>query len=174
MKFLWAGPISASPKSEYFSESEYHTNSQVESWLHNTKDILNRHLPHICTPTNYNLTTQHLTPYGFLDKYIKSTVTMKPADKHLETVLLDTDDYTDLCLQHLTDTNIYRATPISPTQTSDSYLLTFLHATNQHCSHTVRLYTHFYSNARSIALPCFMDSPKSIKTSLASLQSFLL
>lgn len=105
---------------------------------------------------------------------INSHSTVKLADKHLETVSLDTDDYTDLCLQYLTDTNIYRATPISPTQTSDGYLPTFLHTTNQHCSHTVRLYTHFYSNVRSIALPCFMDSPRSIKTSLTSLQSVLL
>lgn len=53
-------------------------------------------------------------PYGFIDKYIKSTVTVKPADKHLETVSLDTDDYTDLCLQYLTDTNFTRLPPICP------------------------------------------------------------
>jgi len=35
-------------------------------------------------------------------KQHKSTITIKPPDKHLGTVLLNTDKYIDLCLQHLT------------------------------------------------------------------------
>lgn len=51
----------------------------VESWLHNTKDILNRHLPHICTPTHYNLTIQQSHALWTFKQH-KLTITIKPPD----------------------------------------------------------------------------------------------
>jgi len=153
MKFLRAGPTPTSP------ETEYCTNSQLESWLHNTKDILNRHLPHICTPTYYNLTTQQFHAIRTF-KQNKSTITIKPADKHLGTVLLNTDDYIELCLQHLTDTDIYRATPHFPDANIRQLLTNLLiHYKTALRSHSKALYMYLQPRSKH-RIPIFYGLPK--------------
>ena len=45
----------------------------------------------------------------------RQTLTIKPADKNLGIVLMNTDDYIQQCMVHLTDINTYRPTTHYPT-----------------------------------------------------------
>lgn len=78
----------------------------VENYIALTKDNLNEQLPQVTTSTTLNVTQNHKATIRRL-KLMRSTITIKPADKNLGIVVLNTDDYIAQCIKHLSDTNTY-------------------------------------------------------------------
>lgn len=92
MKFLTNKTTSIQP----------YTTPLIENYIYNTKEELNQQLPHLFKLKNKNITKQQK---DILDKLQKSRhLTIKPADKNLGIVLLNTEDYLEQCLTHLSST----------------------------------------------------------------------
>ena len=161
MKFL--------PKRTYTSPtSEYCTNAQFETYIQNTKDILNEHLPTICKKTHHNLTISQQRTLETLKKS-RHTITIKPADKNLGIVLLNTEDYIECCMEHLMDTNVYRPTQSFPDaeliQLITNQLVAFRHILHSH-SKSLYLFlqpTHKHHTPQFYGIPkihkCFTRVP---------------
>ena len=152
MKFL--------PKRTYTSPtSEYCTNAQVETYIQNTKDILNENLPSICRKTHHNLAAPQQRTLKKL-KQSRHIITIKPADKNLGIVLLNTEDYIERCMEHLLDTNVYRPALSFPeaelTQLITNQLVTFRHILYHHSK---SLYL-FLQPKRKHRTPQFYGIPK--------------
>ncbi len=106
MKFL--------PTQHYTSPKEQYSGiPYVELYIENTKQTLDEQHLVICLNSNTNLPTSQ---YKALEKLRKAhtKITIKPADKHLGLVLMDTDDYIAQCMAQLADTATYRPTPEYP------------------------------------------------------------
>ena len=85
----------------------------LEAYIDNTKQMLADNLPTLCSNHPPNLTALQqnaLTKH----KSTRQTLTIKPADKNLGIVLMNTEDYISQCLLHLTDQKTYRTTPSYP------------------------------------------------------------
>ena len=93
--------------------SQLSYNNIIETYIHSTKLILNTHLPEITLPQRHNLTKNEQKTVKFL-KRSRQQITIKPADKNLGVVLLNTDDYVTQCTIHLSDRNIYRQAECFP------------------------------------------------------------
>ena len=100
MKFL--------PKQKYITATQqfsgFHT---LENYIDQTKTELEEKLPLIYPRTTPNLNKQaRLAIKKF--KQQQTSVTIKPADKNLGVVILDTDDYIQQCTTLLSDKSTYR------------------------------------------------------------------
>lgn len=82
---------------------------RLENYIFHTKDILDEALPEICTQKKTNLTPQQVKTVCKLQR-TRSLITIKPADKNLWVVLLDTDDYIMQCCNILKDENTQKNT----------------------------------------------------------------
>ena len=82
---------------------------KLETYIDNNKQELVDHLPTLCSNKTSNLTPSQSSSLNKL-KRAHHTVTVKPADKNLGIVLMNTDDYIGQCLIHLTDNTTYRLT----------------------------------------------------------------
>lgn len=73
--------------------AQYSNNRTLKDYIHNTKEALNEKLPeiHVCTPNKDNLTTFQRNTITKL-KQTRTTITIKPADKNLGIVVMNTDD----------------------------------------------------------------------------------
>lgn len=82
-------------------------NSTVENYIYNTKEELDKALPTICEWRVDNLTSNQRK---IIKRFQKSRqiITIKPADKNLGIVIMDTDDYLAQCANILKDHSIYR------------------------------------------------------------------
>ena len=86
---------------------QYSGIGKVEKYIAQTKDILNDKLTLIVTRNTTNSTPKDKKAMKKLKQLHKELI-IKPADKNLGIVLLDTDDYIIQCIKHLQDTNTYR------------------------------------------------------------------
>ena len=86
---------------DYYSEIHH-----VEYYIEQTKRNVNDELPQILHQTNRATNNEQKT-IAILKKS-RTKITIKPADKNLGTVILDTDDYIKQCMTVLSDTNTYR------------------------------------------------------------------
>ena len=107
-------PMQFLPATKYSSFNDtYSGYKNVEQYIAITKDNINDQLHHI-----FKLET-NITPAESLAlqkfKKLKNRVTIKPADKNLGVVLMDTTDYIQQCLLILLDDNVYKRTPEYPT-----------------------------------------------------------
>ena len=90
MKFL--------PKANIETPMERYTGvGKLETYIENTKQELANHLPVLCSNNTRNLTSSQYTALTKL-KNASQTLTIKPADKNLGIVLMNTDDYITQCL----------------------------------------------------------------------------
>ena len=96
------------PPKEYAS-AHYSGNKVLEDYIFNTKD---EKLPNICAMHNDNLTTGQRKAINRLQRS-HNTITVKPADKNLGVVIMDTDDYITHCLALLMNQSIYRLAVLS-------------------------------------------------------------
>ena len=87
--------------------------SKLENYIEYTKQDIADNLETLCCPTKPNL---HQSHYAALIKLQQEnhTLTIKPADKNLGIVVMDTDDYIAQCLSHLTDRTTYRPAATYP------------------------------------------------------------
>ena len=88
---------------------------RVDQYIESTRNNLCTHIPEITTNTHENMTKNEL---NFLKKLkqSKSTVTVKPADKNLGIVLMDTDDYIQQCTRELTKGETYKLAKAYPAE----------------------------------------------------------
>ena len=81
--------------------------ARLENYLDNTKQTIADNLSIICRKFHHNLTQQERESLHKLQR-ASQELTIKPADKNLGIVVMDTSDYIGQCLDHLTDSNIYK------------------------------------------------------------------
>ena len=72
----------------------------TDNYIEATKTELNQQLPEICKPARSNLSAAQRKSL-FKLKRESTLITIKPADKNLGIVILDTEDYIDQCIHHL-------------------------------------------------------------------------
>ena len=92
----------------------YSGESLLETYIEKTKISINEKLPIILQQKKQNLPKQLKQALKKL-KDNRSEITIKPADKNLGIVIMDTDDYLHSCIQQLTDTHTYRQADFFPT-----------------------------------------------------------
>ena len=102
------------PQNTQHSASSQHSGySELENYIYNTKDILDKHLPKICAAKEDNLTPQQRKSISKLQR-TRQITTIKPADKNLGIVIMDTDDYVDQCSSILAESQTYRPASTYP------------------------------------------------------------
>ncbi|XP_064402509.1 uncharacterized protein LOC135348235 [Halichondria panicea] len=107
MKFL--------PKSNYVTYTQHYSGKPtLEAYIDQTKTDLNENLPTIYKQRKPNLTKQVRHAKANLKKQ-RTIITIKPADKNLGIVIMDTDDYLHQCSTLLADKTTYRLAQEYPT-----------------------------------------------------------
>ena len=79
----------------------------LEDYIFHTKEMLDKELPRICVQNQNNLSPQQQRAIRKLQR-TRHSITIKPADKNLGIVILDTDDYLMQCCHILMDEKSYR------------------------------------------------------------------
>lgn len=92
-----------SPKPTYDPIPTFSTIIPGEHYIFHTKGIVDQYAPEIFLPTTPNLPKHELKSINKL-KSCRDLITIKPADKNLGVVVLNTSDYLDQCLKHLSST----------------------------------------------------------------------
>lgn len=152
MKFL--------PKQEFNTLSQRYSGiGKVEQYIEVTKNSLNNLLPFI-TATNKSNVTQSERNAIKVMKQNKNTVTIKPADKNLGIVLMNTDDYISHCLELLKDTRTYRQAPTYPEEVIRKQIMNVITSyKSQLQNYNKRLYTMLLPQAKS-QIPQLYGIPK--------------
>ena len=105
--------------------------ASLEKYIDDTKQSIADKLPSICIIKNPNLLSTQKHSLKKLQKAAKE-LTIKPADKNLGIVLLDTDDYVVQCWKHLADRDTYIPAKLNYTHQESAYMSTrqLYYATN--------------------------------------------
>ena len=136
----------------------------LETYIDNTKQQIAHHLPQLSRQTQPNISIQQQRAKHKL-QLARQTVTIKPADKNLGIVIMDTDDYITQCLEHLRDTNTYRQITSYPTEHIRTLLLQVLPNFKQALdAHDKRLYKYLLPPTDKTRTPRFYGLPKIHKT----------
>ncbi len=99
MKFL--------PKPSHTSITQIYSGEPIlEAYIDTTKNSLNDQLPALFQATKTNLPKkQKIAKNRFVKN--RAALTIKPADKNLGIVIMNTSDYIQICASQLADTNTY-------------------------------------------------------------------
>ena len=117
----------------------YSSYTTLETYIDNTKQQLAEQLHQLRQQTRPNISTQQRKAAYKLQR--TNTVTIKPADKNLGIVMMDTDDYITQYLKHLTDKNTHRLITTYPTAHNIlKQLLQVLNFKQELDTHDKRLY----------------------------------
>ena len=153
MKFL--------PKPSHNSyTAQYSGIRELEDYIFNTKDLLDTHLSQICSPDTDNITPKERKAITQV-QHSRHSITIKPADKNLGVVVLDTDDYIAQCASLLKNQEVYRLAesyPRSIIQTSVENILIQFKEELKHIN--PRLYTYLLPPKHSKETPKFYGLPK--------------
>ena len=153
MKFLPA-PNVETPLQRYTGVSK------LENYIEHTKQKIADNLPLLCDSGKPNLSTTQRTALNKLQR-LRHTVTIKPADKNLGIVLMNTDDYITQCLAHLTDKNTYRLTENYPKDDIQKHLQHTVTAFKQQLEPLNKhLYSYLRDGPRHSRIPQFYGIPK--------------
>ena len=99
-------------KTDFFSA--HHSGfPALESYIYNTKEQLDQELDDICTPYRDNLTVHQRKALITFQRQ-RNIITIKPADKNLGVVVMDTDNYICQCTEVLRDKQTYRLSTYYP------------------------------------------------------------
>ena len=90
------------PKKTECSSARHSGLPILESYIYSTKESLDLELQNMCVPYNDNLTSQQRKALTQLQRQ-RNSITIKPADKNLGVVIMDTDDYIHECANILRD-----------------------------------------------------------------------
>ena len=107
MKFL--------PKQMPMSKQTYTGISRLEQYIQATRSNLRINLPEIIASTHNNMSKNE---QNFLNnlKQNRNTITVKPADKNLGIVLMNTEDYIQQCTNELNKEGTYKLTNEYPVE----------------------------------------------------------
>ena len=131
----------------------------LENYLDNTKQNIADMLPTICREQHHNLSKQERDSLYKLQR-AKQELTIKPADKNLGIVLMDTCDYITQCLKHLTDKSTYRQTEYSREHTQKQLAHVLSNFKPQLTAHSKRLFKYLYDPPPKPRMPRFYGIPK--------------
>ena len=133
---------------------------KVEHYIELTKNNLNDQLPIITMRFSSNVTdADKVTIKKF--KMARSEVTIKPADKNLGIVLLDTDQYVSQCTKHLSDTGTYRLAEEYPKENIKKAIRnTIISFKTQITGYSEKLYKYLLSEPDHSRIPQFYGIPK--------------
>ena len=98
-----------------YMEDKFSGIGRIEQYIEGTKQIINENCQQILRQNTSNITKTEFTALKQL-KRSRSELTIKPADKNLGIILLDTDDYIKQCMLLLSDTRTYRQAHTYPTE----------------------------------------------------------
>lgn len=130
--------------------------SLVENFIHTTKDLIDENLPAIYTKPKPNLSSQE---YKALHTLRNSTaITIKPADKNLGIVLLNTDDYMQQCLSQLKST-AYQRVKEFPAQLCKDIENCIIKFKTEICQYSQQLYRYLIP-PKQHRIPRFYGLPK--------------
>ena len=133
---------------------------KVKHYIESTKNELNNRLPQITTLFSSNVTNKDRATIKKLKK-INDQVTIKPADKNLGIVLLNTDDYIVQCTNHLSDASTYKLVESIPTNKIRNHLTnTIISFKSQINGHSKRLYLFLVTVPNPTQIPQFYGIPK--------------
>ena len=151
MKFL-PPPKIESPQERYTGIAH------LEKYIDDTKDKIAKELPTICSYTTSNLSQQQ---YTALTQLKHRTIIIKPADKNLGIVLMNTNDYIHQCMTLLSDTTTYRSASVYPiTEIERNLSQILISFKNLLQSRNKRLYNYLSNRPTNIQTPQFYGIPK--------------
>ena len=152
MKFL--------PKTATVSHTQLFSGvSQLENYIEQTKNI-NDQLPEILKQQTPNLTKGEKTSIKSL-KNARQTLTIKPADKNLGIVIMNTDDYLEQCTKLLTNNSTYRLAETYPKNDIARKLTDILISFNsQLTGYNKKLYDYLQPKPNQTQIPKFYGIPK--------------
>ena len=153
IKFL-PPPTIESPQARYTGIAH------LEKYIDDSKDLLATNLETVCINRKDNLTTSQRTALYCLKKNHHS-VTIKPADKNLGIVLMNTNDYIQQCIIQLSDIKTYKLVaeyPANEIQSQLSQVLISFKSTLE--SFNKRLYKFLINNPDKPLTPRFYGLPK--------------
>ena len=155
MKFL---------KPKHLTKNEIHTPSNfssLESYIHDTKELLNQNLATIYKPHKPNISPKQSRSIKRF-KSQQHQLIIKPADKNLGIVLLNADDYIHECLKHLS-TASYLRVPEFPSQLKQllqTTLIKFSRELTYNIIYSKSLYHHLQPQNCIYKIPQFYGLPK--------------
>ncbi len=154
-------PMRFLPTVHYTSPKEHYSGIPLlEQYIDQTKRTLDEHLPSICSSHTSNLTERQHNALTKLRKTRKN-ITIKPADKNLGIVLMDTDDYITQCTTQLSNTETYRQAPEHPTNNIRKQLQNTLVKFKEHLQpRNKALYKYLTTNPKQPQTPRFYGIPK--------------
>ena len=149
------------PKQVRSSRLERFTDvGKLENYIAHTKEILADNLPLICNNKIPNLPPTQLSALHKL-RHTRHSLTIKPADKNLGIVLMNTDDYITQCMAHLSDTTTYRLSTSYPKHNIKRELQNTVTSFREHIQPlNKRLYTFLIDGHSHPRIPQFYGIPK--------------
>ena len=134
--------------------------SQLENYIEQTKNNINDQLPEILKQQTPNLTKGEKTSIKSL-KTARQTLTIKPADKNLGIVIMNTDDYLEQCTKLLTNNSTYRLAETYPKNDIARKLTDILISFNsQLTGYNKKLYDYLQPKPNQTQIPKFYGIPK--------------
>lgn len=134
-------------------------NARIENYIHRSKLQLDSKLPEITSRSKPNVTPNLQKAINHLKKS-HAQITIKPADKNLGIVILDTDDYVIACTSHLANPHIYQLSGHFPTEQLTKLitdvLIAFRHPLH---NYSKKLYTYLLPPTKH-RTPQFYGLPK--------------
>ena len=152
MKFIHPPPCET-PKARYSGVP------QIEHYVETTKELLEDNLPSIHKDCTTNLPPPQRRALKAL-KQNRQTVTVKPADKNLGIVLMNTEDYITQCMLHLTDKSTYSLAPTYPSNAIKQQLQNRLIDFKSDIQPHKHLYKSLLNETRHKQTPQFYGIPK--------------
>ena len=132
----------------------------MENYIEDTKQSIVDNLHLLYQNNKPNLTEKQQIALNKLQKNRKS-ITIKPADKNLGLVLMNTDHYIMQCLAHLTDTSTYRLTTSYPLEDIERNMVHILNNFKHELDNRdKRLYKFLQKSQQTTRVPCFYGIPK--------------
>lgn len=132
----------------------------VEHYIHITRNNIDNNLQELTKTNKPNITKTDRQNIKKL-KQACNTITIKPADKNLGIVLLNTDDYISQCTKHLSDTSTYILADNYPTDTIRRQITnTVINFKTQLQDYDKRLYNLLVSPSNHPRTPQFYGLPK--------------
>ena len=106
-------PMKFIPKQHHQYATDYYSGiHKVEHYIEHTKRKINDELPKILPNKHRTANNDHKIIANL--KKSRTEITIKPADKNLGVVILDTDDYIKQCMTILSDENTYKQAQLFP------------------------------------------------------------
>ena len=134
--------------------------AKLENYIEDTKQSIVDNLHLLCQNNKPNLTEKQQIALNKLQKNRKS-ITIKPADKNLGLVLMNTDHYIMQCLAHLTNTSTYRLTTSYPLEDIERNMVHILNNFKHELDNRdKRLYKFLQKSQQTTRIPCFYGIPK--------------